>query len=164
MMSRALLALCTLLTAASCASPDEGPSRIIGAPGPAGPPGEAGPPGPKGDSPAVAAKEAIGNAPGPLPLNGSVTTGGGRLLLTISGSGYRQETPGTLGIDVTIDGTPMGSINAYTNEILSHKTLPARTLVIEGLIAGTHTVTLVAQADTMTDANDYFNVTVVELH
>jgi shikimate 5-dehydrogenase len=109
-------------------------------------------------------KEVFGNRAGALPLTGSLTTTGGRLLITVSGSCYRGLAgPGTLGFDVTIDGTPVGALNGYTNEPGSHRTIPARTLVIPDLIAGNHEIKLMAQAETSTDGNDYFHLTALEL-
>lgn len=166
---RDLLFVCFLV--ASCSGGDEpattqtsssgsgerGPAGAAGAQGPKGDKGD------KGDSVAASVKEVFGNRTGALPITGALTTNGGHLIITVSGSAYRNTTAGTIGFDITIDGTPVGVINGFTNEPGSHKTLPARTLVIQDLIAGNHEVKITAQTDTMTDFNDYFHLTALEL-
>jgi hypothetical protein len=132
--------------------------------GEAGAAGEAGPPGPKGDPGVVGVTEAIGNHPGGAIISGPFTSTGGKLMITLSGSGYRTGTAGTLGFDVSIDTMNVGAFNGFTNELASHKVLPVRTLVVSGVAAGNHTITIAPQANTITDINDYFNATVLELH
>jgi hypothetical protein len=154
----AVLLACSAEDGAEAPPPSGSPSRA-GAEGEAGPPG---PPGEKGDPGVMNATEAIGNQTGPLPVTGSVVTVGGRLVVTVSGTGYR-ETVGTLGFDVSIAGTSIGSVNGFTNQGLSHKTLPTRTFVVTGIPAGSHGVMITAQDETLTDENDYFNASVVEI-
>jgi len=170
MAFRDLFAVCLLV--ASCTDGDEPASSSglrdgtgTGVAGEAGAAGVKGEKGDKGDSVTAQVKEVFGNKSAGLglPMTGAITTTGGRLLLTVSGSGYRVVTGGTIGFDVSIDGTPIGSLNGFANEIGSHKAVAARTLVIEGLIAGNHTLAITAQPDTVTDANDYFNLTALEL-
>ncbi len=148
-----------------------GQAGAAGATGAAGPGGDAGPAGPKGDAGTPAfteATEIFSNTPatGGLPLTSAAfTTTGGKLVLTVSGSGWRANAdgPGTLGFDVSIDGNPVGSINGFTNYVDDHRTLPTRTFVVSGIAAGNaHTLTIAAQAKTTTDLNDYFNATLVE--
>ena len=108
----------------------------------------------------------FGNRPGPLPLSERFTTSGGKLLIAVSGSGYRalDAGAGLLGIDVLIDGVKVGSINGFTNEPESHKTLPSRTFYLQqGAAVGMHTLTISAQLDTLTDGNDFFNATIIEV-
>ncbi|MBX3192100.1 MAG: hypothetical protein KF819_34235 [Labilithrix sp.] len=144
--------------------PTETPGRTgaageAGLPGPAGPPGQEGP---KGDPGVINVSEPIGNRAGGLPVSGTFMSTGGRLVITVSGSGYRA-VGGTLGISVLIDGAAVGAVNAFTNEASSHKALPVRSLVVTGIAAGNHTIAIAAQADTLTDLNDYFNATVLEV-
>ncbi len=163
-----------LALAAAC-STDDGTSPSpagVTTPGRSGVAGEAGAPGEKGDKgepgdPGIlGAVEVFGNRPGPLPLSERFTTSGGKLLITVSGSGYRalEAGGGPLGIDVLIDGVKVASINGFTNEPESHKTLPSRTLYLQqGAAVGMHTLTISAHVDTTTDANDFFNATIIEL-
>jgi hypothetical protein len=163
-------ALFACFLVASCAEGDDQPTQSgLREGAERGPAGEAGAQGPKGDKGdkgdgvTASVKEVFGNRAGALPLTGALTTTGGRLLITASGSGYRTATAGTIGFDITIDGTPVGALNFFTNEAGSHRTVPARTLVIQDLIGGNHEIKISAQADTMTDGNDYFHLTVMEL-
>ncbi len=169
-MKPTLLHWLVLVTAAcangsSSAAPEEplpGRDGVTGDAGAPGPAGEAGPPGPKGDTGFVDVTEAFGNKPGPLPASGTFTSTGGKLVVTVSGTAYRTTT-GTIGYDVAIDTNPIGSVNAFTNEPNSHKALPVRTFVVTGIAAGSHTIDFAAQANTVSDGNDYFNATVLEV-
>lgn len=179
-MTRTRTSWLGLVVALAACGADDTPAQdqpsTIGAPtrtgtgttGEAGAPGAIGPKGDKGEPGIMAATEIFGNKPGALPMSGDLTTSGGRLLITVSGSAYRAATAGTLGVDVSIDGIGVGAINGFTNEAASHKTLPSRSFIVQqgvgiGVGGGVHTLTLSAQPDTVTDANDYFNVTVLEL-
>lgn len=115
-----------------------------------------------GEPAGTTATEVLGNKQGPLPLSATFTSKGGRLTVTLSGSGYRA-TGGTLGFALTIDAAAVGTVNGFTNEPLSHKALPVRTFVVDAIAAGQHALAVTAQLDTLTDANDYFNATVTEL-
>lgn len=98
---------------------------------------------------------------GALPKSGLFTSSGNKLLLHVSGSGYLGGA-GTLAMDVRIDGTTVGVLRGYTNEGGSHKTLVSNGIVVNALAAGTHTVSVVATGGTLTDLNDYHDVTVIE--
>jgi hypothetical protein len=143
----------------------QGAPGTPGSPGTAGEAGASGPRGATGDAGAsaiVAANNTLGNIAGPLPKTGTFTTNGGTILLTVSGTMWVNGGPGFMGLDVAVDSTAIGSVNAFTNEGNSHKTLPTRVYVVPGLAAGDHTITLSAQNGTTTDASDFFSATVVE--
>jgi hypothetical protein len=137
-------------------------STLPGRPGEAG---EAGPPGQrgeKGDPGIIASTEVMANTPGALPLTANFTSQGGRLLVTVSGSGYRAAA-GTIGMTVSIDGTPIGDVKSFTNEPSSHKAFVARQFVVQTVAAGTHAILLEPLAGTASDLNDYFTATILEL-
>jgi hypothetical protein len=166
----AVLAGCAEGDPSTSTTQQPGPTGAAGQPGNPGEPGPPGPPGAKGDPGdagvpgVVAVTEPFANQKGPLPVSGLFTSAGGRLIITVSGSAFRTAIgSGTLGFDVAIDGIKIGSINGFTNEPQSHRTLPTRTFVVQTVGAGNHTISLAVQLDTVTDANDYFNITVVEL-
>jgi hypothetical protein len=98
---------------------------------------------------------------GALPLDFTFTTGGGTLLVMVSGSAY-SATGGGIGATVSLDGTGLGTLFTYTNEAGSHKAFPAQSFVVQRP-AGSHTVSFAAVAGTLTDGNDPFYVTVLEL-
>lgn len=112
----------------------------------------------------------MNNVPGPLttmtvPVKTATYTASGAnpLLLLVSGSAY-DSTMNTLNVTIQFDGAMVGQLTGFTNELNSHKTLPARAIVIPTPAAGAHTIGLLTTAPTVTDTNDFFNVTVVELH
>lgn len=101
---------------------------------------------------------------GALPLTSPVfQSGGGTLLIFASGSGFLQSGAGNIGMGIQIDGGTIGTVRSFTNESLSHKSFVANALVQRNVGAGNHTITLFALASTITDFNDWFYVTVLEL-
>lgn len=107
------------------------------------------------------------NVAGALPLTtASFTTAGGKLLLIVSGSGYRTffQGDGIVGCDIAIDGVSKGSAKVFTNDANSHKSFITNALVVTGIAAGAHTITLTELVASMvTNAFDFFNVTVIEV-
>ena len=101
---------------------------------------------------------------GALPLSTVFTSSGGTLLLFASGSGFRNNGAGILGMMVRIDDMVMADVKAFTNETGSHKAFPPSFSVVTSIGAGSHTLDLIPlDANTRTDFNDYFNVMVLEL-
>jgi hypothetical protein len=115
---------------------------------------------------------------GPLPLEGSFRSDGGVVLLTVSGSAFRNSTtPGKLGFRIVFDnlGTLIDTVDGYTSERFSHKALPTDQILLHGP-PGLHTIRLEARNNsicgdpgetsgtycTATDANDTFSVSAVE--
>ena len=165
---RALLAFGGLLVA--CAADgtknppelaNETPARV-GAAGEAGPPGPPGESGTKGEPGLLNVAEVLGSKAGALPVDATFATTGGRILLSVSGTAYRA-TAGPIGLDVSLDGAVIGSLKTFTNEPASHKAFPARTFVVQGIAAGNHAISIAPQLDTLSDTNDYFNATLVEV-
>jgi hypothetical protein len=104
------------------------------------------------------------NQAGALPLTSAAfTTTGGTLVIFADGSGYSNAANTLIGMDIKVDGVAKGLCQFYTTETLSHKPFVANALVVTGIAAGSHTVTLSVRAATFTDGNDYFSVTVFEL-
>lgn len=102
------------------------------------------------------------DAVGALPLGGGFDSQGGTVMLFVSGSAFRSSMAGMVGVDVIVDGSSVGSVRTYTNEIASHKALVSTPLVVD-LPEGAHTVQLEPLADTSTDSNDPFAVVALEL-
>ncbi|HNT87608.1 MAG TPA: hypothetical protein PKL84_07060, partial [Candidatus Hydrogenedentes bacterium] len=86
---------------------------------------------------------------------------GSTILLFASASAYLGGA-GTMQVDVRVDGSTRGSLRAFTNEGLSHKALNSDAIIVTGLGAGLHQVSLVLVSGAA-DTNDYSHVTVVEL-
>ena len=100
---------------------------------------------------------------GPLPLSATFTSAGGNLLVSASGSGYRQTNPGTIGIRVMIDGATLGVARSYTNEVGSHKAFVLTSAPLTGLAAGTHTLSLDILNLTANNSGDFYSATVQEI-
>jgi hypothetical protein len=102
------------------------------------------------------------NRPGPLPLTGTFTTSGGNLVVSASGSGWRNSTIGTIGMHVVIDGAVLGVARTTTNEVTSHKSFVLTSAPITGLSAGAHTLRLDFLNLTTTDSSDFYTAIVEE--
>jgi hypothetical protein len=113
-------------------------------------------------SPTWRATQVMSQRQGPLPINASFASGGGTLVVIFSGSGW-SATGGNIGMNLQIDGVNVSSTRSYANEPGSHKAFTTNILVQANIAAGNHSIDLVALPGTSTDANDWFNVTVLEL-
>ena len=116
-----------------------------------------------------------------LPTQGTYTSEGGTLVVSAAGSGFRSDsntrTVGDIGMRILVDGTERGQALVHANERQSHKPFVARQIVVKGLAAGSHTISLEAlyastcntasetryTVCTTTNTNDRFEVTVLEL-
>lgn len=100
---------------------------------------------------------------GPFPLTGQFISGGGTLLIICSGSGWATTGGANIGMVILLDGSSIGTARCYTNEAASHKAFSCNPLVQGNVAAGTHSIGLSALTNTSADANDWFNLTVLEL-
>lgn len=108
--------------------------------------------------------QAFNDSAGALPkTSGAFTTRGQTLLVIASGSGYHAVGGALIGMNIQIDGVNKGVSRVFTNEANSHKAFVMNPLIVTGIAAGAHTVSLTALAGTLGDANDIFNATVIEL-
>ena len=99
---------------------------------------------------------------GPLPITSAAfTTNGGTLIIFASGSGY-SSSGGNIGMSVELDGTWVGGVVGYTNEGNSHKAFVANQIIVTGIPAGSHTISLVPQGVTLTNSDDAYDVAVLE--
>jgi len=97
----------------------------------------------------------------PLPVN--FNTGGGTLLLFVSGSGFSVNASKPIGVRILIDDIPQGTAQVFTNEASSHKSFTANALRVQNIVSGQHTLSLAAMPNTTIDFNDFFSVTILEL-
>ena len=162
----------------------QGPKGATGAPGPAGAAGAPGMRGPKGDtgssgpvgspgqggaagpSGVVGATAVLEQVPGPLPLAATFVKQHADtiLLMTFAGSGYWSGPPGASGLAALIldvDDTDVGVSRLYFNNQDEHLAFPTQQVVVTGIGAGTHTISLLGFG--VFDTNDFFSVTVQEL-
>lgn len=111
----------------------------------------------------------IGNLTTPVtgPKNVIFTASGvNPLLLIVSGSCYSTVAGGPLNLSIALDGVNIGNLQGYTNETSSHKALATRTFTVTPApAAGAHTIGInYGNTNTTSDTNDYYSVTVVEMH
>lgn len=98
---------------------------------------------------------------GGLPKTLTFTTNGGLVILFVSGSGWTN-TPAQIGMSIKVDGAVKAQARGFSNEVGSHKTFVPVQLVL-ALAAGQHTLLLEALPGTLSDGNDFYNVTAVEM-
>ncbi len=110
----------------------------------------------------------LNSVPGGLGATGKTqaftATGANPLLVIVSGTAF-SAAGGTMDIAVQFDGVVIGHLTTFTNEASSHKAFPTRAFPVATPTAGSHTIGLLhGNAATTSNADDYFSVTVVELH
>jgi hypothetical protein len=99
-----------------------------------------------------------------LPAPATFQSGGGTLIIMVSGSGHTASLSGAvIGIDVTLNGNTIGQCKVLTNEDISHKAFTNNYIVVTGIAAGTQTLALTAISGTNIDLNDFFSATVMEM-
>jgi hypothetical protein len=117
-----------------------------------------------GSSGVVDATNVIDQVPGPLPLFATFVKHRADTILvaTFSGSGFSNLTfPAPSVIELDIDDAAVGSSQLFINNAGEHLAYPTQEVVIKGISAGAHTVSLIGIATD--DANDRFSVTIQEL-
>jgi hypothetical protein len=96
------------------------------------------------------------------------TSGGGTLVLLVSTSAW-STAPNELNVTVQLDGQPLvtngnpATLHGGVNTPSMHIPLISNDFVVPGVGAGNHTISLVADANTVTDYNDRVSITVIEL-
>jgi len=92
-------------------------------------------------------------------LAGSFTANGGSVRVFFAGSAYSRSASATLAVNLVIDNNVQMTLNGYTNEANSHKSLvPA--IAELSLGSGSHNVSLSTSGSTVIDLNDYFTLEV----
>ena len=108
------------------------------------------------------AKEVIA-ANGPLPASGTYKSKGGRLIISAAGSGWSGTKDQLIGMTVSVNNQQVGTAETWTNEPASHKAFVSVFPVVTPP-KGNVTIKLdKLNAQTNTDQNDRYRVTVVEL-
>jgi hypothetical protein len=111
------------------------------------------------------AKEVI-TASGPLPVEGKYKSRGGKLIISAAGSGWSSTENQLIGMNVFVNGKNVGTAQVWTNEAESHKAFVSAFPVVYAKDVGPGPVTIkldTLNAQTNTDQNDFYRVTVVEL-
>jgi hypothetical protein len=111
----------------------------------------------------LGAKEVI-DSNGPLPLTGTYNSKGGRLIISAAGSGWSGTATQLIGMQVFFGANAVGTAQVWTNEANSHKSFVSVFPVVYNVPRGPVTIKLDRlNAQTNTDQNDFYRVTVVEL-
>jgi hypothetical protein len=95
--------------------------------------------------------------------SGSFTTAGGTLLVRATGTAWASSASRQLNLAVGIDSRSYGQVTGYASKASFHVALVGADLVVTGLKSGSHTIALIADANTVTDANDRCTVSIIEL-
>ncbi|HEX8742568.1 MAG TPA: hypothetical protein VF712_05505 [Thermoleophilaceae bacterium] len=87
---------------------------------------------------------------------------GGTLLVSVNVSGWTEGTNVPLMVGVQVDGTSLGFVEMFANPKETHMAMVSNDLVLSGVAAGPHTLTLIGEANTNTDYNDRVSVLMME--
>lgn len=66
-------------------------------------------------------------------------------------------------MEVVIDNVVRATARGFTNEALSHKAFTTSAVVVIQIAAGQHNLLVRTMPNTVTDFNDFFTVTILEL-
>ena len=101
---------------------------------------------------------------GPLPVSANFNApSDGPVIFVLTGTAWTATAGQLIGINLYLDGNAIGNASmCFSNEDTSHKTLRPTFIPYDGLTAGPHTIQVVpAFTSTVTDLNDYFQVTLL---
>lgn len=96
------------------------------------------------------------DAPGPLPLSQTFESPAGTLMITCSGSGSAPKAPDTIGMGISVDNRFAGV--AYVRVLNTETRFFSNTFAFGPVTAGTHTMGVFPLGNTVTSADDVFNV------
>jgi hypothetical protein len=103
------------------------------------------------------------NAAGPLPLEKAFQSSGGSFLIFVSGSLWSKSTQ-LMQVGIFLDGQQVQTCQQWANPTNTHMSLVPVLFTVPKQIAGNHVLGLrVLSGNTISDQNDYYNATVVEL-
>ncbi|HTL90173.1 MAG TPA: hypothetical protein VL134_12295, partial [Leptolyngbya sp.] len=91
----------------------------------------------------------------------SFSSGGGTLLILVSGSGFRDSS-GQIGMNIYLDRNVVATASVWTNEPGSHKAFVCNPVVLKGIAQGNHLLYVKSWPSTFTDQNDLFSLTILE--
>lgn len=97
-----------------------------------------------------------------IPDNLSFQTVNTQQILIVSGSAYYAGTDGAATVAVSVDGKAVGTLKAFQNGGPRHLAFQTRLFPML-LDAGTHKVQFKLGPATVSDANDQFNVVLIDM-
>jgi hypothetical protein len=89
-------------------------------------------------------------------------TKGGPLLVKVGVSCWTQSANVPLIVGIQVDGTSLGFARIFANQTGTHMATVTNDLVLTGVPAGSHTLGLIGEANTITDQNDLVSILVLE--
>ena len=101
---------------------------------------------------------------GPLPQSATFTSPtDGSVIFVVSGTARTASAPVLIGINLVLDGAGIGdAAMCWANQNDNHQALRTTFIPYDNLSIGEHTIELVnAYENTITDQNDYFQVTLL---
>ena len=101
---------------------------------------------------------------GPLPLKATFESPvDGPVTFVLSGTAWTQQAPVLTGIGLLLDGAEIGSSAVcFANQNALHLAMRTTYITFDNLTIGQHSVTIqTANSQTVTDFNDYFQVTLL---
>lgn len=106
--------------------------------------------------------EIFNNEQGPLPIKKSIEVGTAKnMVLFASGSARRSADVGIIECEILLDGLVVASMKVWTNEEQSHKALvPVFKNLTEFDRPKANFEIRVKDANTLTDLNDFFNLSI----
>lgn len=103
------------------------------------------------------------NHPGPAPLGKAFQSSGGSLLIFASGS-LRATSTSLMQLGIFLDGQQIQSCQEWANPSEVHMSLIPVLFTVPPQPAGNHVLEFrVVSGNTISDQNDYYNATIVEL-
>ena len=97
---------------------------------------------------------------GPLPITVQFNAiGDFQMYLEVNGSVWTQTPNVMIGIDIAIDGQPVGTAHIFSNGASTHRAVVPAYVPVQ-LTQGAHKLTLSASANTVSDFNDYYTAVV----
>lgn len=100
---------------------------------------------------------------GPLPVSANFQApADGSVMFVLSGTAWTQRAPTLTEVNLLLDGQSIGSAMCYANQNASHQALRITFIIFPNLTQGNHLLQIVpANGGTVTDVNDYFQVTIL---
>jgi hypothetical protein len=98
---------------------------------------------------------------GPLPLQATFSApSDGPVMFVLTATAWTQTAGSLLMVNLSLDDTQIGNVAmCYANQAAVHQTLRTTYIPFDNLTAGEHSIYLDVGAETITDKNDYFQVT-----
>lgn len=100
--------------------------------------------------------------PGPLPIKASVQwPTSDSVVVAVSGSAWSKAANSTIAVNVSVGGQPVGTLTMFANPASTHLAFPSGFFESAQPFGPTPVVLTAGNADTITDQNDVFTVTLI---